>query len=150
MAQSIQGEAVDSTFNPLVQQYEPTSGALYHLYQVQSTQTGFLSALVYRDSASGYTMAFLFAAVSEDFMRYGGPILPMVVFGSQPPALIDQAIQAITNPVPNTAETQQALADLQRSHEMASAISRWSHEMMMKSIYSIDGDWCYQGEPGCH
>lgn len=48
-------------------------------------------------------------------------------------------------------EAQQAAAeaDCLQSIEIASRISRMSHETSMKVLYNADAGWCYRGEAGC-
>ena len=42
-----------------------------------------------------------------------------------------------------------AEADCLQSIEIASRISRMSHETSMKVLYNADAGWCYRGEAGC-
>lgn len=130
--------------------------ALYQLYQIiEGSNLGYMSSYTYTDQSSGSMVYVFFAALAQDFIKLGGPALPLVAFGGlQPQAVANIQQQVLQNPASyqNTFNQNQD-SNVQvtpQNYEMLSQISAMSHQTSMKILHNIGGGWCYQGEPDCY
>ncbi len=89
----------ETQFTLLATEREQSGVALYSLYYLQEPDAeGYLSAFTFKDAANGLILSFLFSAQAADFIEFGGPAFPFIVFANQPPELLQQIQQTATAP----------------------------------------------------